>query len=375
MPSSMPTHKQPWIYSPVVDGLFILLPPFLALGAVMLLPAYFRQEADMPVAAWVVLVLCIDVAHVYSTLYRTYFDPETFGRQKNILLLVPFLSWMAGVMLYSVDGLLFWRVLAYVAVFHFIRQQYGFLRIYSRKEPHHIVYRRIDTVAVYAAAVYPVLFWHLHPDRHFEWFVQGDFFQYRAEGVAGALGTVYGMIIAVYLVKEVILIWRTKAVNLPRNLVVVGTFISWYFGIVHYNGDLIFTTLNVVSHGIPYMALVWIYGRKKYRAAPPSASSAWVGRVFSKGGVLLFLVIVVGLAFLEEGVWDAMVWNDHASVFALFSGLPRVTDHHLLAFLVPLLAVPQMTHYLLDGFIWKLSKDTFNWRNITLESRVAVGEG
>jgi hypothetical protein len=42
----------------------------------------------------------------------------------------------------------------------------------------------------------------------------------------------------------------------------VGTLISWYIGIVHYNNDLIFTFLNVVTHGIPYMALVWMYNTK-----------------------------------------------------------------------------------------------------------------
>jgi hypothetical protein len=368
MPDPTQTNRQPWIYSPSVDGLFILLPPFVALLAVMLLPDYFLQQKEMPVAAWVVLVLCIDVAHVYSTLYRTYFDKETFSRQKNILLLIPLLSWMAGVMLYSMDGLLFWRVLAYVAVFHFIRQQYGFLRIYSRREPHSKLFGRIDTVTIYAAAVYPVLFWHLHPDRQFEWFVKGDFYQFQAEGAATAAGILYGLILVLYLLKEAILIWQTKTFNLPRNLIVAGTAVSWYFGIVHYNGDLVFTTLNVVSHGIPYMALVWIYGRKKYGHSPAARSRSLNGRVFTNYGLLIFLLIVVGLAFLEEGIWDAMVWNDHRTVFALFSGLPRITDHHLLAFLVPLLTVPQMTHYLLDGFIWKLSKDTFNWRNVTLES-------
>jgi hypothetical protein len=358
--------RQPWIYNARVDSLFVLLPPFLALGAVVLLPGYFRPDAELSVAAWVVLVLGVDVAHVYSTLYRTYFDPDTFQRQKSLLLTLPLLGWMAGVMLYSVDGLLFWRVLAYVAVFHFIRQQYGFLRIYSRGEPQPLLFARIDTVAVYAAALYPILFWHLHPDRRFEWFVPGDFLQFRSAGLVATATTAYVLVIAAYAAKEAVLVVRQRRVNVPRNLLVAGTFVSWFFGIVYYNGDLIFTTLNVVSHGIPYMALVWVYGRKKYHDTPaPRVSRLWQ-RVFSNGGVALFLLIVLGLAFLEEGFWDALVWRDHERVFAPFRTLPRVTDHTLLSFLVPTLAVPQLTHYLLDGFIWKLSKDAFHWRKVTL---------
>lgn len=358
--------RQPWIYNAGVDGLFVLLPPFLALAAVVGMPGYFRPDAELSVAAWVVLVLGVDVAHVYSTLYRTYFDPDTFRRQKSLLLTLPLLGWMAGVMLYSVDGLLFWRVLAYVAVFHFIRQQYGFLRIYSRGEPQPAGFARIDTVAVYAAALYPILYWHLHPDRRFEWFVPGDFLRFRSAGLAAAATAAYVLVIAAYAAKEAVLVVRQRRVNVPRNLLVTGTFVSWYFGIVHYNGDLIFTTLNVVSHGIPYMALVWVYGRKKYHDAPAPRVSRLRRWVFSNGGVMVFLLVVLGLAFVEEGFWDALVWRDHEGVFAAFGSLPRVTDHTLLSFLVPALAVPQLTHYLLDGFIWKLSKDAFGWRKVTL---------
>jgi len=42
--------------------------------------------------------------------------------------LVPVLGLTIGIALYSEGELVFWRVLAYLAVFHFIRQQYGWLR-------------------------------------------------------------------------------------------------------------------------------------------------------------------------------------------------------------------------------------------------------
>ena len=32
-----------------------------------------------------------------------------------------------------------------------------------------------------------------------------------------------------------------------------------------------------------------------------------------------------------------------------------------LSFIVPLLALPQITHYILDGFIWKIKKEEFRW--------------
>jgi hypothetical protein len=319
----------------------------------------------MPSWAWFVLVLLIDVAHVYSTLYRTYFDKETFSRQKNTLLLIPLVGWIFSVLIYSMDDMLFWRLLAYIAVFHFIRQQYGFMRIYSRKEQSNYLSRLIDTVAIYTATLYPVIFWHLQTDRNFNWFVKGDFYYFQSGWLSSLTAVAYWVIIGVYLLKEIVVLVKQGTINLPRNLVIAGTFVSWYFGIVFFNGDMAFTLLNVVSHGIPYMALVWIYGRKKYHATPVKAPSK-IYLLFTGYGVFLFLLVVFLLAYVEEGIWDALVWNDHGELFGFFSFLPKVTDKQLLSFLVPLLALPQITHYIVDGFIWKITKDSYNWKASTL---------
>jgi hypothetical protein len=48
------------------------------------------------------------------------------------------------------------------------------------------------------------------------------------------------------------------------------------------------------------------------------------------------------------------VWRDHGMFYAWLNWVPRVEEKALLAVLVPLLALPQATHYVLDGFIWKV---------------------
>jgi hypothetical protein len=168
---------QPWIRSPRYDGLLILAPPFLALLVVLGLPASYRHLAAMPLLAWVGLVVLIDVAHVYGTLFQTYFDPLQRQRRRTLLWVVPVGCYAAGVALHSLGGLVFWRVLAYLAVFHFIRQQYGFLRIYSRHEAA-APGRWLGTALIYSATIYPLLYWYLSPARNFNWFVEGDFMQF-----------------------------------------------------------------------------------------------------------------------------------------------------------------------------------------------------
>jgi hypothetical protein len=115
------------------------------------------------------------------------------------------------------------------------------------------------------------------------------------------------------------------------------------------------------------MALIWIYGRKKYAAA---TRKDLVRMLFKEYAIMLFLGLLFTFAYLEEGFWDALVWNDHREFFSFFYFLPKITDHHMLALLIPLLSLPQITHYVLDGFIWKLSKDN-DWKKVTLENKAA----
>jgi hypothetical protein len=358
--------KQPWIHSALTDGIFILSPPFLVLLVVILFPSLFHDGATVSTVPWIILVLCIDVAHVYTTLYRTYLDPEAFGLKRNLFLSIPLCVFACGVLLYSISPLLFWRIAAYLAVFHFIRQQYGFLRIYSRKETLPKWSRLTDTFVIYILTLYPIAWWHLNGPREFSWFVENDFIYFNAPWLLPPLKIIYFAAIIFWIVKETILAIRTKRINVPKLALVAGTGLSWYIGIVLFNGDLVFTALNVISHGIPYMALTWIYGNKKYRDPEKSASSRFMSRIFKLRFIFLFAGIILLAAYVEEGLWDSLVWNDHPGVFSVFQAFSPAPDL-LLAFIVPLLSVPQLTHYVLDGFIWKIRKDDTGWRQKTLE--------
>lgn len=351
-------YKQPWLHSAWLDGLFIILPPFAALLLVAFMPGDMKQGEGMSVAMWVMLVLLIDVAHVYSTLYRTYFDRTMLQNNRQLLINIPLFAFVGGVVLYSIGAMVFWRVLAYIAVFHFIRQQYGFMRLYSRKQAQPQYARAIDMLAIYSATLYPIVYWHTSGQRNFNWFVQGDFYYINSSLLLNACQVLYAAILVAYLAKEAYIGYQQRYINMPKNLLVLGTYLSWYFGIVYFNGDVAFTALNVISHGIPYIALIWVYGKKKEAATSTKNTSwQWLRSIFTTAyGIIIFLAIIVLFAFVEEGLWDAMVWQEHAAVFQPFYFMPHVTTNVILTFLIPLLTLPQITHYIIDGFIWKVGK-------------------
>ncbi len=350
--------RQPWLHSAAIDTILILSPPFLAL-----LVAFSLNSASMdngiPPWAWLVFIVGIDVAHVWSTLFRTYLDHEAYEERKLLFLLTPLACWLLGLMLYTLSGALFWTALAYLAVFHFARQAYGFLMLYSRSEAQGWG-KRLDQAFIYLATLYPILYWHAHLPRNFHWFIDGDFASGCPEIVATCTGYLYLLVIAAYLAKEAKSSSDNKPLNIPKQLVLLGTAASWYVGIVALNGDFIFTVTNVVAHGIPYIGLVWLLGRKQSKLSPERY--AFMGLKFSRVYSLAFLPVFLGLlfflGFLEEGLWDALHWREHTALFPFLSWLPKVLDKGTLAWLVPLLALPQATHYVLDGFIWRLHGQT-----------------
>lgn len=351
---------QPWIAKPLTEFIFILLPPFFSLLVILMFPHVFQKTNIISDAGWIILILLVDVAHVYSTLYRTYFDPNALKKQRFLLWTIPVFSFIVGVMVYTLSALWFWRLLAYIAVFHFVRQQYGFMRVYSRKEKKHTIFSAIDTITIYYATIYPLLYWHLSGPKNFNWFIDGDFIYIESNTILQAATWLYYAVIIFFLIKEFVSFQQYKQLNLPKLAIIVGTLVSWYFGIVYFNGDMAFTLLNVVSHGIPYMALMWLYGIKHYTTE--KNTTAFLKMVFSRYGFILFLVIIFLFAFAEEGLWDLAVWKEHGNVFKTNS-LKISFDERLLSFIIPLLALPQLTHYVLDGFIWKIKQDEFKWNN------------
>ncbi len=350
---------QHWIASRRFDLIWILGPAFfsvvLALVIATLLP---NRLNTIPIWTWALVIMGIDVAHVYSTLFRTYFDPEERRHYSGYLLMIPLMCWLLGVLLYSQSTKGFWTVLAYVAVFHFVRQQYGFMMIYRRSEPiQPRLFRALDQLAVYLATLFPLVYWHAHLPRNFIWFVKGDFAISVPQWISSLCGILYGTVLIAYLIKELYQWRREHYFNVPKNLLLFGTALSWYVGIVLLNADFPFTITNVITHGVPYIALVWYFGRRKfYGKSRPTVVSGIFPRFFSYRAIPLFALVLIVLAYFEEGFWDSLVWRERQELFSIFYVFGAIPDHAILSMVVPLLAVPQATHYVLDAFIWRMRK-------------------
>jgi hypothetical protein len=367
------SQRQPWIFSAGFDVGLILGPAIVITTLVLLFQHSISIFSDFPPYLWLVLIVGVDVSHVYSTIFRTYLDRQELQKRTALYVLSPLLGWLVGFLLYQIDSLYFWRALAYLAVFHFVRQQYGFMMIYARNERHVMSQLRwIEKAAIYVATIYPLVYWHTH-NREFTWFVKGDFYKLDSEIVPIISAGVYAIVLIIYSIRE-FLIWRaTQRFNVPKNLLLAGTTFSWFFGIVIFNNDLAFTATNVIAHGIPYMALIWLYGHNQSRIQGEARNSfAWgpLRQLFQRRAWPAFVGALFILAYFEEGIWDGLVWREHESLFSLFQMMPSIRSNAVLAVLVPILALPQITHYILDAFIWRLKTEDTEWKTILFYASV-----
>ncbi len=329
-----------WLVSPTYDLAWFVGPAIVTAAAALALP----EGMDLGLLGWLVLVVLIDVAHTWATLYRAWLDPVARRERPGLLWGLPLVAFGAASTLHAVATPWFWTVLAYVAVFHFVRQQQGFAALYRARAGVRwaSLEARVEHATVAALCLFPVVWWHAHLPRRFAWFTPTDFVPLPAWVVAPA-----GVVTAALFVTWVALRLRGRAA-LGRDLWVLSTGATWLAGIVLTDGDAAFTLANVVAHGVPYFALVRHVALRQWAEGEGPASPRW----FAAGpaaalGLAAFLAVPLLAAVAEELAWDGLVWREH---FFAPAELPAWVG----ALAVPLLATPQLTHYLLDGFLWKL---------------------
>jgi len=362
-----------WFASARFDLAFLHIPVWLCWVLAFALPASVIAT-DLPVWVWVVAVLAIDVGHVWSSIYRTYLDPTTRATSSGLLKAVPLICFAVCFFLALQSDLLFWRVLAYIAAYHFVKQQVGIAALYRARQLKNLGVRRddqpkwvgtmtrLDKLAVYAGTVCPLIWWHANLPRTISWFVQGDFVDLTGIRAWFAANPMIATAVAVLFYGFWIgslASWAGFHLYLQRKhgvpfqtgklLWIGGTAVNWYLGLVYFDSDLVFTLTNVVAHGIPYYGLMALHGSRRLEAESPRFGTA--PRLWA----CAFLIPILALAFLEEYGWDMLLYRDNPNLFsAVLPYTAEALDSPALrAVAIAVLSLPQTVHYVLDGFIWK----------------------
>lgn len=333
----------PTLVSVRFDTVWFALPGVLSVGLGLAIGSMAPSDASGTLAIWILGVVLVDVAHVYASLYRTYLDPVARRLHRPRLVWAPILCGWVGFLVHLESPRLFWTVLAYVAIFHFIKQHVGFAMLYARAGGEDRAARRWAEIAIWAGTLGPVIHWHANLPRNFVWFIEGDMVAGLPRWVGVCAMLVTAAVMLGFAGSRVVR--RGRSSNPFLVAMVVLPALNWTLGIVVFDDDRVFTVTNVLLHGVPYMALVWVTGGRQ-------RTRGLIRRAHTLPLLAVYYGSLVVFAFGEEGLWDRLVWHDHPGLFGPSSTL----DAHpvVVSVIIALLTVPQATHYLLDRWIWRV---------------------
>jgi hypothetical protein len=305
-----------WIFSRRLDWT-----AFLAVPAVgFLIYPLIGPQFSFLTAVWWSGILANN-SHVFGSLFRIYGDQREFRKFARLYVLLPVFLFLFIFTLQMIAPQGYVETLiAYAAMIHFIRQQYGWMRLSLRNSGVTDSTRLFFTIAVYIFSVVPVVILHMQPEKY--WLHPRDLFSIPR--FAFLIPILHLITIAMFVAFSIICFWRQKTKFEPSFLIGLSTFVCWYVGITVLSNPF----PVVILHAAPYFLLVYRYGANQLTS--PSHSRA-LRQIFA--GPLGFL----GFYLLLAG-----------STFFLYppNGL----------FMGSLLLTAALFHYITDAIVWRISR-------------------
>jgi hypothetical protein len=336
------------------------------------------------VGSWAIL---IDAPHVFATLARTWLDPDEWRSRRSILLgstvwfaLGPALvlgPYVLGAFVplapstMALPSYLFFVFFRLWAYYHVVRQHWGFLVLYKRRnddfdDP---AENRADRWFFESVLYLPLLLFLTAPwyretgmpdlglDRSLPW-------GFSVASLLRPLAVAtYPLAIVCYLAFQALRYREGRPRNGPKLLFLLAIAPLHLAVFSHPLLALFVVPVVTVGHNLQYHRIVWSFGRSKYpsRAEP---SFRWARRTFAS----VPAYIALGLGFtllLYQGPFIELVKSGLAGVLdagleglGLAAGAPRPEDAGPGARIAATLFLGwAMQHYYLDSKIWRVRRD------------------
>jgi hypothetical protein len=333
------TSSSSWIGSPALDLIFF------GFGWIPIFLAYvLAEKSGLKGPVWPVLlvfVLLINFAHRHLTLPLVYGDSEQFSRRPRTYIGLPifFLVLTTATLLYLEPGKTkpirpYFTILVFISVawtiYHTLMQKMGILRIYSRKAGYGSA--RLDKAMVFSWFAY--LFFACAASPGIE----------RRAAKLSSAGRILKQILAPVFPFLPYIAWLALAAALVVTLLYFKTEWSaggefhWPKNIFLLSILLLYTTFLYdfvvgyavfgFSHAIEYLAFVYIFTGRKYRAREPNSS--WMARAVTRQALSFgIFLLAMGLLFLP---WR---WISNSTLQWYVIG-------------------SSFLHFIYDGWIWKV---------------------
>jgi hypothetical protein len=360
----------------LVDRRQDLLSTVGGLSASLVLLGLHMWGGVSSVMLWWAWILVLDGPHIFATVSRTYLDRRE--RESRRRLLWGSLGWFAVGPLFLALSLavgrrlpfdLFLAAAGIWAYWHVVRQHYGLMSLYQRKNGDvHPVDRRIDSLTLYVGLLAPFVAFavtHASARRMLGLGTQPGPELMLTQVCWAAVLAVVALFAARQLQR-----WRAGAgVNGPKVLLLaaaLGLSAQLFSPPVVARIEFLMVAAVVTAfHNIQYHGIVWFYHRNRYHA--PSADRAafgWAPRVSQR--FLFYAACGVAFTLLYRGLGCGFGAHPGCGSFDAKVMLgPGISLRDLMVGFIWGFA---LHHYYLDQKIWRVSRDTGLNRDLKLSS-------
>ena len=343
------------------DSLFFFSPLLFVIIFTILIKYFFSESLlirNDPLWLFLFIIL-FDVAHVWWTLFRVYFNKLELVKHKKLYWLTPLLAFLLAflLMLFDRSWTLLFFCIWFFAVYHFIKQQIWFILVYANKElKTDKIDKKMDSLIWWTITWFPMLYWFSNLDtRNYIWFFQWEFIKLPAE-LFPFFWLIFIIIVLIYILYEIFRIYSWKQVNLIKYAYIFMTFFIWFNWIVWNNSLLIFAFWNVLLHWLNFL---WIsYLSTKNKIEKNKYQTFAIVNLFLKLWFFWFVFLLLIFAITEEYFWDQFFRYENFELW--WQWLFNFWNELNLLFysiIIWLLATVQLTHYYLDRYIWKKDFD------------------
>jgi hypothetical protein len=308
------------------------------------------------VAGWAIL---IDAPHVFGTFSRTYFDKSEWKTRRRLLLgsLVFFVVGPALVLLGA--GFTFFFVAALWAYYHLVKQHYGFMVLYKKKNNDLAkIDNALDRLLLMFAFNYP-----------FVAFIANDptamarvppVLRGGVNAVAFILliGTI--VMAAGWLARQVQRLIQRQPLNAPKYLLLAAAIpMHWVALMTPMPAKPIaLVAILTIYHNLQYQRLIWFHNQKYMRCAAVPAASAPEARVPSYGpAAFISRRLIYYLAF---GILFGIIYQgprQYLGYLNLHTGDSPAALTKPIQLGIAFLWGYAFIHYYLDSKIWRVRRD------------------
>src|SRR5882762_6933872 len=260
-----------WIIS-ARDDLIWLIGSVLSSYALLVLYVSGILPLVPMVALWAIL---IDAPHVFGTFSRTYFD-RTERRNRSRLLRGSLLFFAVGpIMVFAGAGLIFFFVAALWAYYHLVKQHYGFMVLYKKKNNDLApVDNALDRLLLLFAFNYPfVAFIARDPEAMTR--VPASL-RFGVNGLATILlaGTI--ILFVAWLLRQIQRFVGGESLDVPKYLLLAAAIpMHWIVLLTPMpNKPIAIVAILTIYHNLQYHRLIWFHNQKYSGTGVPPVDHA-----------------------------------------------------------------------------------------------------